>query len=270
MPTFHQHDELEINLVVRGELDYLFGGDHCVIPQGYIGLFWAAAPHRLVGAEPTPDDDICWVHLPLPTVLGWDLPDGFASTVLAQRTVVVPSEQVGGHLVPMLSTWQQDLAAGGSMAALLDEARALVTRILEAHARGRSHGAGAAPDAVPSKRSRSDRVAAIARHIATHFRDPIGTTEVARAVGLNPNYATTLFRESIGVSVGEQLARHRVAEAQRLLVTTETTIENIAHTAGFGSSSSFYDHFTRACGCTPGEYRADRRLRVGTAGRPQR
>jgi AraC-like DNA-binding protein len=35
---------------------------------------------------------------------------------------------------------------------------------------------------------------------------------------------------------------------------------DIAHAAGFGSSSSLYAHFARACGCAPGEYRATRVL----------
>src|SRR5690606_31281890 len=92
MPRYHQHDDLEINLVLKGRLDYLFGGELCVVPEGHIALFWAAAPHRLQGPEPHPDDDICWTHLPLSTVLGWTLPSSFANTVLAQRTVVVPIE----------------------------------------------------------------------------------------------------------------------------------------------------------------------------------
>jgi len=259
MTVFHQHDDLEINIVVRGELDYLFGGERCVIPEGHTGLFWAAAPHRLVGPEPTPDDDIAWVHLPLPTVLGWTLPASFGSLVLAQRTVVVPTEAVGTHLLPLLANWQRDLSSGGPLDAMLHEANGLVTRILDAHER---LATTASPAPAPQvQRLKSARLAAMARFVAEHFREPISTTDIARSVGLNPNYATTVFRESIGVTLGEQLVRHRVAEAQRLLVTTTMTTESIAHSAGFGSSSNFYDHFVRTCGCTPGSYRADRRLR---------
>ena len=98
----------------------------------------------------------------------------------------------------------------------------------------------------------------MARFTAERFRDPISTADIARAAGLNPNYATTLFRESVGTTLGEHLLRHRVAEAQRLLITTSLTATTIAHAAGFGSPSSLYAHFARACGCAPGEYRAAR------------
>lgn len=48
----------------------------------------------------------------------------------------------------------------------------------------------------------------------------------------------------------------RVAEAQRLLLTTSMETTEIAGAAGFGSLSSFYEHVTAACGATPWEYRA--------------
>lgn len=248
MRRYHQHDDLEINLVLKGRLDYLFGGELCVVPEGHIALFWAAAPHRLQGPEPRLDEDICWTHLPLPTVLGWNLPSSFAHTVLAQRTVVVPIEAVGSHLVSLFETWLADRAAGAPLESQLLEANALVTRILLAHDRR--------PAPSLSRPGHRSAVAVMAQWISDHFRNPVGTAEVARAANLNPNYATTLFRESVGVTIGEQLVRHRVAEAQRLLITTTMTTETVGHAAGFGSSSNFYDHFVRMCDCTPGEYRA--------------
>ncbi|WNY34019.1 helix-turn-helix transcriptional regulator [Curtobacterium flaccumfaciens] len=65
-----------------------------------------------------------------------------------------------------------------------------------------------------------------------------------------------MFRQDVGTTIGEYLTRCRVAEAQRLLATTSMTTSEIAHAAGFGSQSSFYAHFTRACGSAPGAYRA--------------
>ena len=44
---------------------------------------------------------------------------------------------------------------------------------------------------------------------------------------------------------------HVAGEADGSMTTSE-----IAHAAGFGSQSSFYAHFTRACGSAPGAYRA--------------
>ena len=99
------------------------------------------------------------------------------------------------------------------------------------------------------------KVTAMAQFVVTNFRDPISATEIAEATHLNPNYAMTLFRETVGTTLGCYLTRCRVAEAQRLLITTSMTTAEIAYAAGFGSQSSFYTHFMRTCGSSPGAYR---------------
>ena len=95
----------------------------------------------------------------------------------------------------------------------------------------------------------------MAQYAVTHFREPVQTADVANAAHLHPNYAATIFKQAIGTTIGDYLARCRVAEAQRLLITTTMTTNEIAHTAGFGSLSSFYAVFGRACSQPPGEYR---------------
>lgn len=248
MREFHRHDDLEINVALRGPLDYLHGGDHVTVPEGHTAMFWAAAPHRLISSTAPQDSDTCWVHLPLAAVLRWSLPGSFSATVMSHRVVVVPTAAIGDHVETQFGTWARDLAAGADTEAMLLEANALVVRIL-------GH-----PDSAPAPRSRSDLrpVALMARYTAENFRDPISPADVARAANLNPNYATTLFRRATGATLGDQLLRHRIAEAQRLLLTTSMTTAAVAHAAGFGSGSSLYAHFARACGCSPGTYRATR------------
>lgn len=100
------------------------------------------------------------------------------------------------------------------------------------------------------------RVTTMAQFIMGHFREPITTADVAEAAHLNTHYAMSLFRRSVGTTLGEYLTRCRVSEAQRLLVTTTLSASEIAHAAGFGSQSSFYAQFVKLCEASPGEYRA--------------
>lgn len=64
-----------------------------------------------------------------------------------------------------------------------------------------------------------------------------------------------MFRRTVGVTLGQYVTMCRVAEAQRLLLTTSLRVTEIAEAAGFGSLSSFYEHVSAACGMTPREYR---------------
>ncbi|MEZ0492004.1 helix-turn-helix domain-containing protein [Kineococcus sp. TBRC 1896] len=254
MREFHRHDDVEVNVAVRGSLEYLIGGRRTTVPEGHTALFWAAVPHRLARQDEPRDSDICWVHLPLSTVLRWSLPEGAAARIVSHGVVVVPTAAVGDHVVAQFGTWQRDLAAGADTGAVLLEGQALLLRILAAEG-----SAGPAPaDTAPGSRADLRPVARMARFTAENFRSGISAADIARAANLNPNYATTLFRSTVGVTLGEQLLRHRIAEAQRLLLTTTMTTAAVAHAAGFGSGSSLYAHFSKACGCSPGAYRATR------------
>lgn len=99
------------------------------------------------------------------------------------------------------------------------------------------------------------QVSAMAQYVRENHRAPLSVAEIAAAVHLAPSHAMTVFRRTAGVTLGEYVTMCRVAEAQRLLLTTSLRITEIADAAGFGSLSSFYQHVSAACGMTPREYR---------------
>ncbi|MFJ5145341.1 helix-turn-helix domain-containing protein [Curtobacterium sp. NPDC088465] len=254
MASSHRHDDLEINLVLEGRLDYRFGGAPVSVHAGQIALFWGWTPHQLVG-DATGTGQFRWVHIPLGEVLAWGLPDHDLGAMLLNRPVVVPTAAAGRDVESMLGSWQRDFADDGAEVIANLEAQALVRRLLRHHrdalALRAEDGHGTA-DAM-------HRVIDMVRFVVDRFRDPIEVADVAAAAHLHPHYAMTVFRQDVGATILEYLTRCRVAESQRLLATTSLTISEIAHAAGFGSQSSFYAHFTRACGTAPGTYRAQLR-----------
>jgi AraC-like DNA-binding protein len=250
----HRHDDLELNLVLRGRLDYLFGGSRLSISAGQIAIFWAATPHRLIAARPPQEEsDNCWVHIPLTTVLGWGLSAGDLSDLLGRGPIVVDDSAVGRDVTSMFESWLVDLPASDTAPFAMLEAQALVRRLLHHDQRAprETTAVGVAERSGDAMR----HVVRMAQFAVTHFRESITPSDIARQTHLNPTYAMTLFRENVGITVGGYLTKCRIAEAQRLLVTTTKTAAEIAHAAGFGSQSSFYTHFTRACGCSPSAYR---------------
>ncbi|MDQ0642995.1 helix-turn-helix domain-containing protein [Microbacterium murale] len=254
MPLPHRHDDLEINIVLRGQLDYLFGGTRITVPAGSVAVFWGATPHRLVNTDD--DGDMCWVHVPLSTVLSWNLREADLSEVLLSRPIIVPASSLARDLETMFEAWQDELGTDGLETIALLEVQALIRRLLHRHRRD-----GEMPVMQPLDQPGASTVAMLAvtemaRFTVTHFREPISTVDIAAAAHLNANYATALFRRAIGSTIGEYLIRCRVAEAQRLLVTTRMTASDVAHAAGFGSQSSFYAQFTKRCGSSPSAYRA--------------
>ncbi len=100
--------------------------------------------------------------------------------------------------------------------------------------------------------SRADRLACF---IARHYQQPLTSQKIADANDVHPNYAMNLFRKAFGTTMTAFLIQHRIAHAQRLLITTEDAILNIAFDSGFQSLSRFNEAFKAACGCSPRSYR---------------
>jgi transcriptional regulator GlxA family with amidase domain len=63
------------------------------------------------------------------------------------------------------------------------------------------------------------------------------------------------FREQLGVSPLQWMLQARVRRAQLTLETTDLTIEQVAVTCGFGTSTSLREHFGRIVGTNPRSYR---------------
>lgn len=255
MPRTHRHDDLEVNLVVTGRLEYLRGGRSFVVDAGRVALFWAATPHRLVptGSSELASTDACWLHVPLTLALGWRLPDGDLAHLLSGAAVLAPHEVAGPSAVERFERWRAELADPDAGPAAMLEVEALVRRLLLAR---RRQAARADPPSDPA--TGRDPVAEMARFCVERFRERVSTADAAAAAHLSAPYATTLFRRRMGTTLGGYLVGCRVAEARRLLLTTDASTADVAHAAGFGSQSSFYEHFTRATGLTPAGYRRTR------------
>lgn len=99
------------------------------------------------------------------------------------------------------------------------------------------------------------RVDLIACYIARHYQQPLTSQSIADATDVHANYAMTLSRRTFGTTMTAFIIQHRISHAQRLLVTTDDAILNVAVESGFQSLSRFNEAFKSACGCSSREYR---------------
>ena len=87
--------------------------------------------------------------------------------------------------------------------------------------------------------------------IEERFRERISLKDVASAVSLTPGHLTTVVRRRTGRTVQDWIAERRMAEARRLLVQTDLTVEEVSRRVGYGDAGYFARHFRRAHGATP-------------------
>ena len=136
---------------------------------------------------------------------------------------------------------------------VLLEAEARLRRLAVDLARRKPLPSDARP--LPHSRGTLGRFERMATLVATHYREPLTIDDIAQAVRMAPAYAMRVFRKFSGMTLHEFLMHHRVSHAQRLLATTDGTIDHIAAESGFGSPARFYACFRKLVGQSPSAYR---------------
>ena len=100
-----------------------------------------------------------------------------------------------------------------------------------------------------------DRLTPLLEWLGRHLQTPHELDELARRALMSRRTFTRRFRESTGTTVGQWLQNQRLALAQRLLETTDRSVERVAADAGFGSAVLLRKHFATAFKVSPTAYR---------------
>lgn len=242
----HRHNEIELNYVERGSIVYIHAGNRVCIRAGERAVFWGAVPHQLI--EHAPDTLMHLATIPLGEVLRWELANGFALALLAGLLFCSDDDRLAAYDQAMFRRWRADTQAG-QQAIVLMEMKALLHRCALLWKDRR--GAGVTPaQGVPTKAQQMTQI------INERFQQPINASEIAALVGLNPNYAMSVFKSVFGMTMIDYLTQKRVAYAQQQLLVTDHSVTEIALESGFQTISHFYTSFRRLCGHSPGRYRA--------------
>ncbi|MFE5240916.1 MULTISPECIES: GlxA family transcriptional regulator [unclassified Streptomyces] len=97
------------------------------------------------------------------------------------------------------------------------------------------------------------------------LEQPILLRDLARLESMSVRTFTRRFREEVGVSPGQWLTQQRVERARQLLESSDLSIDQVAHDAGFGTATSLRQHMQATLGVSPTVYR--RTFRSASAGR---
>lgn len=252
------HNEIELNLIYSGWVNYLLGGHKVRFEVGTLGLFWAAIPHQII--DYARDTEYFVATIPLSWFLQCELPEKLSIPLMRGEVVSDTSGNRSAFDFAMFGQWQHDLEAGGN------DTKDIVMLEIEARLR-RLAGILPAPSDTKTKAHRQslqagglNKVEQMACIVAQRYTESLSVTEISKEVGLHPNYAMNLFKKAFGTTLIDYLTHHRVSHAQRLLATTDDKIVEIAFSSGFNSVSRFNEAFRRSCGCTPREYRAEHEI----------
>ena len=202
MFSMHRHDDVEINLVLDGQLSYLFGGQPLTIRAGEIAVFWAAQPHGLVDSRA---GDMCWLHVPFSMFLSWGLPEAQTAPLFSAQPLITHAPDLAAHIARMADRWGEEVGGaepgGGAGAATADPGPTVepwrrrehrdraardpggdapsAARLLRAHPEAPSDGGGSVPAA------RLRQVSTMAQYVEPPPL-PVTVADIAASVHLPP------------------------------------------------------------------------------------
>lgn len=254
----HTHPDIEVNYLLTGGFSYLHGGAITPVDTGRLTVLWGGVPHQTVA--PGIAGEGIWITLPLAWFLQWQLPRALPDRLLGGEVVSSPPD-AGDRM--LLERWLDDAESRdpARRRVLLLEMEARFHRLALAQGEGTPDAARAGDESGAGQMSR------VTRFIAQHYREPLTVEAIAGDVGLHPKYLMRVFKKQSGISIWEYLTRLRVSHAQRLLITTEMKVLDVAMESGFSSVAPFYAAFSaHTRGRRPLDYR--RQHRPAATGQP--
>ena len=92
-------------------------------------------------------------------------------------------------------------------------------------------------------------------YIAANISRPFGAAQIAQALGVSRNMLDKRFRADMNHSIGDEIARERLALVKAMLRDTDKTLSCIADETGFCTQSHLANTFREATGMTARQYR---------------
>lgn len=100
-----------------------------------------------------------------------------------------------------------------------------------------------------------DKMKQIIKYIENNYMDKITIETMSQELGLSQSHFMKFFKNTMGTTFIDYLNEYRLTMASRLLVSSESSILNIAAEVGFDNLSYFNRLFKKRFAVTPRDYR---------------
>jgi AraC-like DNA-binding protein len=100
-----------------------------------------------------------------------------------------------------------------------------------------------------------ERLLPVLDYVDTHFKDDIKLEDACRILNVNKAHFCRLFKKTVGMSFVTYLNFVKVTKAEKMLMTTDKSISEIAEETGFSSAAYFAEIFKIHMHRSPGKYK---------------
>lgn len=103
-----------------------------------------------------------------------------------------------------------------------------------------------------------NNIVPILKYIESNYKT-CDLQSTAKIFNMNPNYLTTFIKKYTGYSFKQLIQRQKFQYINNQLLNTSLSIEEIAVSLGYENTTYFYKKYKEIFGCTPAEFRKQRK-----------
>lgn len=253
----HWHDHLEIALVLDGGGRFRIGGRTLPAAPGDIFFIDDSQPHVALG-EHDGGLRLLLVLFRSELIAGAgcrELDMGYLAPFRVDGRTSSPrlpgDTTLAREVAPVLTElWAIHERHDPSERQLMD---ATLRRVLALVNRGHATRSGTPPPR--SGDAPRELIRPVLAYIDGHRREPVSLGDAAEVVHVSPSRIRHVFKDVTGIGFKEYVTHVRIAEAKRLLLTTDLSVAEVAHAVSYTNLHQFYKVFRRSSSMSPAEYR---------------
>jgi AraC-like DNA-binding protein len=251
----HRHDDLELAVNEHAGGVALFGGQKLTFVPDRLVVMWGAMPHKPLEVDPA--TVVYGIRVPMHWVLQWKLPDALIRRLFNFDVIMDRKRETPCSDLALLKHWVRLMQSGRRQdrEIVLLEVHARLLRLADTAAAADVTSPVGAVDPPALHTSEFGLFERILQIVSERYREPLSIPEIARELRVSRNHVMRQFRKVAGITLLEYVTQRRVSCAQRLMITTDEKILDIALASGFGSLGQFYAAFKRVTGQSPARYR---------------
>ncbi|MNY48019.1 HTH-type transcriptional activator Btr [compost metagenome] len=102
------------------------------------------------------------------------------------------------------------------------------------------------------------RLKPVLDYVEAHLGDKIQVEEVSRIANVSYYYFVKYFKKVMGMSFLEYVNYKKIKKAERILLTKDVSVSQVAESIGMPNMAHFYKMFKKINQCSPNEYRKKR------------
>ncbi len=252
--SWHWHPELEFVYVTKGKATCYIGADKIELQSGYGMFINSGIIHRFEATETVIFPNIVFSPLLLSPAQSHIYQKYISPVIHSSITYQVfsPYTEWQHKVMQILKHifYIQENNANPELETI--QSLYQIWQLLYQHCKDTS-----SPSSRHYKTSQQSKLHIMIQFIHTHFQEQISLDDIAASVSVSKNNALCIFKKGICTSPVSYLIEYRLAQAAKLLSSTEKTISVIADECGFTSPGYFCRKFKEHYNITPNRYRTE-------------